>query len=326
MAFLYRIVWIGGILLVGCSSPPSSVPSSSAASLPLNPQRPTFSADSAYAYIEKQLSFGPRIPGTAAHRACGDWIAAELRRRGAQVIEQQGHFKGTPIRNIIASFGGDSPGKRILLSAHWDSRPWADRDPHTPQAPVPGANDGASGVAVLLEIARLLSQKPLPYPVDIVFWDAEDLGREGIEDSYCLGSQFWLSRPEPFPPAAYAWGIHLDMVGAAHSTFLQEGYSRQYASTLVEKLWQVARQLGYGQLFPALPGDPIIDDPYYLSSRGGLPMVNIIARDPLGKNFFPQWHTTQDDLSHIDKATLQAVGETLVAFLYTYTPTHLTAQ
>lgn len=310
---------VGVAVFFACESPP---PKSLPAAVPLTlaSDRPAFSADTAYAFLQRQLQFGPRIPGTAGHQACGDWLAAQLRAYGAVVREQKSTFRGTPIRNIIASFGGDSARPRILLSAHWDSRPWADQDPSAREAPVPGANDGASGVAVLLEIARLFQAKPLPYPVDIILWDAEDLGREGIEDSYCLGAQYWVQNPFPHPPSAYAWGIHLDMVGGRNATFLQEGHSRQYAPGLTEKLWQVARTLNYERLFPPLPGDPITDDPYYLSSRAKIPMVNIIQRDPAGKGFFPEWHTTRDDLSVIDPATLQAVGEVLVAFLYTFSP------
>lgn len=282
-------------------------------------ERPVFVPDSAYAHIEAQLRFGSRIPGTPAHRACGDWLALQLRRYGAKVYEQVGTFRGTPIRNIIASFSGvDSTGPRVLLSAHWDSRPWADQDPAQPQAPVPGANDGASGVAVLLELARLFAQKPPPGPVDIIFWDAEDLGREGVEDSYCLGSQYWISQPAPYPPSVYRWGIHLDMVGARGATFLYEGYSRTYAPLLLERLWQVAAQLGYQTYFLPLEGDPIIDDPYYLSSQAKIPMINIIHRLPHKPAFFSEWHTTRDDLTVIDKATLGAVGEVLAAFLYTF--------
>jgi len=311
------LVWL--FVGSGCSSSSSPPPVPPPPKFAIPADRPTFSSDSAYAHIVKQLSFGMRIPGTPAHRATGDWLVAMLRRYGAQVHEQVGSYKGTPIRNVVASFG-PSQGKRVLLSAHWDSRPFADRDPNQPKAPVPGANDGASGVAVLLEIARLISQKPLAYPVDIILWDAEDLGQEGLEDSYCLGTQYWLSHPQPYPPQAYAWGIHLDMVGARGATFLQEGYSRRYAPELTEAVWQIAHQLGYQQLFPRIPGEPVIDDPYYLSAKGGIPMVNIIHRDPLDKGFFPEWHTTRDDLLVIDKTTLQAVGETLIAALYTLSP------
>ncbi|MCS7152342.1 MAG: M28 family peptidase [Bacteroidia bacterium] len=314
--------WLsGGLmwLIVACrsSSPPPLPSSPPPVSIPAD--RPAFSADSAYAHIVQQLKFGMRIPGTPAHKKTGDWLVATLQRYGARVHQQVGTYKGTPIRNIIASFGPEG-GKRILLSAHWDSRPYADRESQNAQAPVPGANDGASGVAVLLELARLMAQKPLPYPVDIIFWDAEDLGREGVEDSYCLGSQYWLTAPQPYPPRAYAWGIHLDMVGGRNATFFQEGYSRKHAPFLVERLWAVADQLGYKRYFPPLPAEPIVDDPFYLSERGGIPMVNIIQRDPTGAGFFPEWHTTRDDLSVIDKATLQAVGEVLVAFLYGASP------
>ncbi|MCS6896253.1 MAG: M28 family peptidase [Bacteroidia bacterium] len=313
---------LSGLLLSTCTQPqsnPSSTSVSKPISLTIPTDRPAFSADSAYAHIQRQLSFGMRIPGTSSHKTTGDWIVATLKRYGASVHEQVGTFKGTPVRNIIGSFG-PKEGKRVFLSAHWDSRPFADQDPEKPREPVPGANDGASGVAVLLELARLFSQKPLPYAVDIIFWDAEDLGREGVEDSYCLGSQYWISSPQPYPRESYVWGIHLDMVGARGAAFLQEGYSRKYAPRLVETLWQLAQQLGYGQLFPALPTEPIIDDSYYLSARGGIPVVNIIQRDPLGRSFFPEWHTTRDDMSVIHKPTLQAVGELLVAFLYATTP------
>ncbi|MCS7188316.1 MAG: M28 family peptidase [Bacteroidia bacterium] len=288
--------------------------------LSLAASRPHFSSDSAYMWIKVQLGFGARIPGTPAHQACGDWLIAELQRRGARVYEQKGAYKGTPIRNIIGSFGSDTARPRVLLSAHWDSRPWADKDPQSPTMPVPGANDGASGVAVLLEVARHLAQAPLAYPVDIIFWDAEDMGREEVEDSYCLGSQYWLTNPQPHLPAAYAWGIHLDMVGGRQAVFPQEGHSRQYAPLIVERLWGVARELGYERVFVALPGEPITDDPYYLSSKGGIPMVNIIQRDPMGRGFFPEWHTVQDDIPVIDRSTLQAVGETLIAFLYSFSP------
>ncbi|MEN3040067.1 MAG: M28 family peptidase [Bacteroidia bacterium] len=321
--------WLIGIWLSACNpsqpSPSASASSSKPISLSIPAERPTFSADSAYAHIQRQLSFGMRIPGTPAHRATGDWLVATLKRYGASVHEQTGTFKGTPIRNIIASFG-PKEGKRVLLSAHWDSRPFADQDAKNPRAPVPGANDGASGVAVLLEVARLLSQKPLPYPVDIIFWDAEDLGQEGVEDSYCLGTQYWLRAPQPYPRESYAWGINLDMVGARGATFLQEGYSRNYAPRLVEAIWQLAQQLGYGQFFPALPIDPIIDDSYYLSAKGKIPVVNIIHRDPMGKGFFPEWHTTDDDLDVISKSTLQAVGDVVVTFLYATTPEQVIPQ
>lgn len=307
-------------ILGACQRGPERAPASPQKPTPLVlAERPSFSADSAYAFIEAQLRFGPRIPGTAGHRACGDWLVAQLRRFGARVYEQVGTYKGTPIRNIIASFAGaDSTRPRVFLSAHWDSRPWADQDPTQRQAPVPGANDGASGVAVLLELARLFSQKPPPGLVDILLWDAEDLGQEGVEDSYCLGAQYWTMQPAPHAPRAYRWGINLDMVGAQGATFLYEGYSRTYAPLLLEKIWQVAAQLGYQSYFLPLDGDPIIDDPYYIITRSKIPVVNIIHRLPHKPAFFPEWHTSRDDITIIDKATLRAVGDVLTAFMYTF--------
>lgn len=259
---------------------------------------------------------GFRIGGTPAHQACGDWLKSELERHGFTVTEQKGTFAGTPIRNLIGSLNMQKK-PRILLSAHWDTRPWADAQTTTASQSVPGANDGASGVAVLLEIARLLAlDTTFAYGVDIAFWDAEDLGTPDKEDSYALGAQFWAQNPTPFPASAYQWGIHLDMVGAENPTFPLEGYSRQCAPQLQVHTWQIAHQLGYGNAFPYYYDVPITDDPAYLCKKAKIPVINIIHRDITRGSFFPQWHTPYDDLNHISPQTLQMVGEVVLHVLY----------
>jgi Zn-dependent M28 family amino/carboxypeptidase len=281
-------------------------------------QVPVFQEDSAYVYVERQLAFGPRVPGTPAHTACGSWLAAQLRAAGAQVTEQTGSvrtFNGITLtaRNLIAAF---SPGnaRRVMLSAHWDTRPFADQDDERKAAPIPGANDGASGVAVLLEIARHLQAQSPAVGVDIIFWDVEDYGESSVEDSYCLGSQLWTrQRHQPGYTALY--GINLDMVGAEGAVFPREGYSMLYAPQVVEKVWRAAQRIGYGAYFSSERANPIIDDHYYISSRTGIGTIDIIHMPP-GGGFFPYWHTHDDDLPAISRQTLKAVGQTVLEVVY----------
>ena len=191
-----------------------------------------FDADSAYSYVERQVAFGPRVPNTEAHRRCGEWLASELRRRGADVTEQRSDltaFDGTVLKavNILGRFNTESPD-RLLLLAHWDCRPWADQDPNPDnrKKPVDGANDGASGVGVLLEIARQLSEKAPGKGVDILFVDAEDWGTEGSEDSWALGARYFMEHPpvEGYLPDE---AILLDMVGGKGAVFCREYFSNR---------------------------------------------------------------------------------------------------
>lgn len=282
---------------------------------------PPFSADSAYAYIAQQVAFGPRVPGTPQHAACADWLAGKLKAFGAQTQVQNAmvkHYSGRDlnIKNIIGSF---NPGaqRRVLLSAHWDSRPVAEMDPNRPDDPIEAANDGASGVGVLLEIARQLGQmEQLDIGVDIIFWDAEDWGNPDApgEDTWGLGSQHWSRNPHQGGYMA-EFGINLDMVGAADATFLQEGYSLQYASHVVNRVWQTAHTLGHGQYFPFLQGPTVTDDHYYVNRIRKVPMIDIIDLRPGNETetiFFQHWHTHEDNLEKIHKPTLQAVGETVL--------------
>ncbi len=279
---------------------------------------PAFSADSAYTWIEKQLSFGPRVPNSPGHAQCANWLVSKFQSFGAEVMTQPAvvtAYDGTGLnmQNIIASYNPER-AQRIMLSAHWDTRPVADQDTVRQDEPIPGANDGASGVAVLLEFARMFQQQAPGIGVDLVLWDAEDYGNSGDAESYCLGSQYWTkNKHKPNYQAVY--GINLDMVGAANAKFLKEGHSVKINKGLVDRVWQTGRNLGYTSYFPTLTSDPIIDDHYFISLFGDVPMIDIIdRREPTG--FFGQWHTHQDDIHVIDKATLQAVGHTVAAIVY----------
>lgn len=288
-------------------------------------QVPAFNADSAYSYLEQQLAFGPRTPGSVGHRQCGDWMVAELKAAGATVIEQTAEVNGwdldgkpiiLPMRNIIASFQPNK-NRRVLFSAHWDTRPYADAGPaDSARQAIPGANDGGSGVAVLLEMARHIGQNPTAAGVDLIFWDVEDHGNPEIDNSYCLGSQYWGQNLHK-PAYQAMFGVNLDMVGAQKATFLPDAYSVQYAKPIVDKVWNQARVLGYGNHFIPTPTGAITDDHVYVIALTGIPMVDVIDMRPnTGRTFFGQWHTHQDDIHIIDRATLKAVGETMMHVLY----------
>jgi Zn-dependent M28 family amino/carboxypeptidase len=263
-----------------------------------------------------QVEMGPRAPGTPAHSRCASYLESELRRFTPHVRRQQPPIithdgKRFTLQNIIASFNPDAP-KRILLCAHWDSRPRAEMDSKRPGEAILAANDGASGVAVLLEVARNLSQKAPPCGVDIVLFDLEDYGESSAENSYCLGSQYWARSPHK---AGYRaeYGILLDMVGGKGARFFREGTSRTYALGVVEKVWGHAQRLGYGSWFVNQDGNAITDDHYYINKIAGLPTIDIIEMDPGSETGFGHyWHTHNDNLSVIDKSTLHSVGHTIL--------------
>ena len=279
-----------------------------------------FSADSAYAYIERQVSFGPRVPNTPAHAKTGDWLVAELNRHGAKVLEQKARLKafdGTVLnaRNIFASFNPEAK-KRVLLLAHWDCRPWADQDadPDKRKLPVDGANDGASGVGVLLEIARQLSLNPIDKGIDILFVDAEDWGEDGDDDSWALGTRYFANNP-PVKDYSPQYAILLDMVGGDGATFCREYFSEQAAPNISEAVWQTASKLGYGEIFINKMGSAVMDDHVELI-KTGIPAIDIIEYRLEGSSGFnPRWHTSKDILEGISKKTLDAVGTTLLAFI-----------
>lgn len=280
-----------------------------------------FDADSAYMYLARQVAFGPRVPNTTAHQQTGDWLTAELKRHGATVTEQKARltaFDGTELnaRNI---FGQINPGakERILLLAHWDCRPWADKDPDPEKRgePVDGANDGASGVAVLLELARQLAVNPQPDKgVDILFVDAEDWGTDGDEDSWALGTKYFA---ENLPVKGYSpkVAILLDMVGGEGAVFSREYFSERSAPKTADEIWAAAHALGYGKMFPNRMGSAILDDHVQLI-KAGIPAIDIVEYHPEGDGGFnSRWHTTADNLDGISKETLSAVGNTLLYYL-----------
>ena len=289
---------------------------------------PSFNADSAYHYTAEQVAFGPRVPNSEAHRACGDWLESELERFGAQVKAQHvtlRAYDGTILaaRNIIGSFKPES-NKRVLLCAHWDSRPWADADPDKKnhRTPILGANDGASGVGVLLEIARQLQIQPAEIGIDIIFFDAEDYGTHAADDdestegsiTWCLGSQYWARVPHTTNYMA-RFGILLDMVGGKDARFHREGVSDDFAKHIVDKVWAAAHASGNGQWFPYADGGQITDDHLPINLIARIPCIDIIGFYP-ETGFAPTWHTMDDTMDNIDPAVLRAVGQTVLQVIY----------
>ena len=292
---------------------------------------PEFSADSAYSFIKKQVDFGPRVPNTPAHVACGNYLEQKLRDFGADVTIQQANLKafdGTTLKakNIIGSYNPQAE-TRILLFAHWDTRPWADHDanPENQKKPVTGANDGASGVGVLLELARVVGQEKPAVGIDIIFFDAEDYGApnelssQENADSWCLGSQYWAENKH-IPGYRARYGILLDMVGAPQATFYRKQISDYYAKYVVDKVWEKAASLGYGRYFINQPGGSITDDHLYINQKAGIPSIDIIQYNPnTASGFGKYWHTVNDTMENIDKNTLTAVGNTLTHVIYNET-------
>ncbi len=292
---------------------------------------PAFIADSAFQYCAEQCAFGPRTMNSEAHEQCAQWIAAKFRQYGMEVTLQQTPltgYDGTTLHstNIIASY---QPGKsdRILLCAHWDSRPWADNDPDSQHhhTPVMAANDGASGVGVMLEIARLVSADTLNIGLDFICFDAEDWGTPQWEkqpgdndtDTWALGAQYWAAHPHRDGYTA-RYGILLDMVGGQGARFFQEGVSLHYAPDIVKRVWTAAELIGYGSIFPKDEGGMITDDHLPVNRIAKIPCIDIIPYYPdcEQSSFGPTWHTIIDDMDHLDKTTLQAVGQTLIQVIY----------
>ncbi len=294
---------------------------------------PSFNADSAYNFIKKQVDFGPRKPKSLAHKKCGDWIVNKLKSFGYKTTEQVGSvnaFDGTklPLRNIIGQLN-PSNKTRVLLCAHWDTRPFADRDSINKNQPIIGANDGGSGVGVLIEIARALKKGKCDKGIDIIFFDVEDYGApsmnsrffdiQSMNDSWCLGSQYWAYNlsPEYTKPK---YGILLDMVGAKNAEFPKEGISRKYAGYYQNKLWSMASKLGHGKYFKKKIAPPITDDHTYINEMTSIPTLDIIhyaVRGATGNFDFGKFHHTHaDNMNVIHKPTLNAVGETVLSFIY----------
>ena len=315
-------------LLAACGTTKKSQTTQSAVAL-------TFNADSAYAFCAAQCAFGPRTMNSEAHKQCAQWIQQKFEQYGYQVTLQKADLKGydgTILKstNIIATSPQaavlpQQPTPRIFICAHWDSRPWADNDPDEANwhKPVMAANDGASGVAVMLELARMLQQNDSArLAVDFICFDAEDWGvpqwEEDINsDSWALGAQYWAASDEA-KSKTYQYAILLDMVGGQGAKFYREAYSMHYARNIVERVWQAANTVGYGSIFPYKDSGGVTDDHVPVNEKAGIPCIDIINHYPdcEQSSFGPTWHTVSDDMQHIDRNTLQAVGQTLVQLIY----------
>ena len=300
----------------------------------VNPVGPSFNADSAYAFTKAQCDFGPRDMNSRGHDLCGEWIVSKFKEYGCKVTTQTATlagYDGTKLRsrNIMASINPEAT-TRILLCAHWDSRPWADNDPDSAnwRKPILAANDAASGVAVMLELARIIRKSKdekafnKQLGIDFVCFDAEDWGTPqwadvaDNADSWALGAQYWSKNLPQGYEARY--GILLDMVGGVGAKFYREGMSMQYAPEIVKKVWRAAREVGFGSYFPKEDGGMITDDHVPVNQFAKIPTIDIIPfyADCQQSSFGPTWHTLADNMENIDKNTLKAVGQTLVQVIY----------
>lgn len=300
----------------------------------VNPVGPSFNADSAYAFTKAQCDFGPRDMNSRGHDLCGEWIVSKFKEYGCKVTTQTATlagYDGTKLRsrNIMASINPEAT-TRILLCAHWDSRPWADNDPDSAnwRKPILAANDAASGVAVMLELARIIGKSKdekafnKQLGIDFVCFDAEDWGTPqwadvaDNADSWALGAQYWSKNLPQGYEARY--GILLDMVGGVGAKFYREGMSMQYAPEIVKKVWRAAREVGFGSYFPKEDGGVITDDHVPVNQFAKIPTIDIIPyyADCQQSSFGPTWHTLADNMENIDKNTLKAVGQTLVQVIY----------
>lgn len=284
----------------------------------------SFNEDSAYMFVKTQVDFGPRMPGSKGYNQCYKYLVTYFKQLADTMYLQsstaQTYDKKTiPVQNIIASFNPKAE-RRILLCAHWDTRPFADQDDVDKDKPILGANDGASGVGVLMEVAAQLKKNPLNIGVDIILFDAEDWGDNSgqVENSFCLGSQYWGNNTH-VPHYTADFGILLDMVGAPNALFGYEGYSLSQASTYVSLVWNTAAEAGYSNYFKSFDRGYVTDDHVYVMKATKIPMIDIIDTDPSTSSHFGKyWHTHDDNMSAIDKKTLKAVGHTVMNVISNY--------
>jgi hypothetical protein len=288
---------------------------------------PAFDSDNAYNFIEKQVSFGPRVPNSEAHVQTKEYLKAELEKTAGvgnvfvQEFQQTVYGDTLTMFNILAGFGLQYQD-RIILAAHWDSRPRAEEDPDNPDTPILGADDGASGVGVLLEMAQIFSENEVPLGVDIIFFDGEDYGEVSDLDNYFLGAREWSNNP-PVPGYNPRFGILLDMVGGQNAVFYKESYSMSYAPNLVDEIWSIAEMKGYDDMFVNQRGGAIADDHIIVQQQAGIEMINIIhhsVNESGTVQFPPYWHTQNDNMEIIDHTTLQAVGDVLLELIYNRIP------
>lgn len=285
---------------------------------------PAFNPDSAMAFTQAQVDFGPRVPGTPEHAKCADWIFAKMDSYVDTVVMQEAPTttmgKMVTMKNIFAQYKPERT-ERILLVAHWDTRYIADRDDERQNEPIDGANDGASGVAVLIEIARVIQEKDPNIGIDFLFVDAEDQGNSGgASESWCLGSQYWAQTVKPEYSKTVRFGILLDMVGGKGAVFPREGTSVHYASNVVEKVWSTANEIGYGAYFVNSVIGETVDDNLFINEYARIPCIDIVHYDPAEQDYGPTHHQHTDNMENIDPATLNAVGTVVISVLYNEMP------
>lgn len=275
-----------------------------------------FDGAQAFRYVEQQMAFGPRVPNTPGHVKTGDWLEAQLRQRADSVVVQAFVHRTARgdtlrLRNFFARFLPEAP-ERVLLLAHWDTRPRADKSPNLGQQrlPVPGANDGASGVAVLLGVADALKTKPAAYGVDLLFVDGEDYGEFSDTTETLIGSRYFARHmPEGYAPL---FAVLFDMVGDKDLEILQEGNSVAFAPEVVQRVWSTAERLGYGRVFLARVGQSLTDDHLPLQ-HVGIRAIDVIDLDYGPGNAYH--HTTEDTIDKVSAASLKIVGDVALALV-----------
>ena len=283
------------------------------------PGSPVFDGQAAYGLVETQVEFGPRVPGTAGHERQLDWMLARLDSLAPDLVADTFPYVTTygdslPLVNVLARYRPELE-RRVLVLAHWDTRPTSDEagDAASQALPLPGANDGASGTAILLELARLMASEPPPMGVDLLFVDGEDYGP--TPDDMFLGAERYAERlPLAGEGIRPIYGVLLDMVGDSDPSFPIEGNSAEFARVVVQKVWRAAARLGYEDVFPESVGIPLGDDHIPLI-EAGLLTANVIDFT-YGGPLNPYWHTPQDIPSNVSASTLAIVGEVMIELIY----------
>lgn len=311
---LITLFFIPALILTGCNTPQPEKPPAQPQQQTMEKRSPAFDGAQAYRYLTAQTDFGPRNPNSKGHKACMAYLENELKRYADEVTLQRFSHKGynetLNLANVFARFN-PTASKRILLLAHWDTRPRAEEDPDPAQRdrPIIGANDGASGVAILLELARMFKTTPPPIGVDILLTDGEDYGdaqKDGNNELYFLGAKHFAKTKSPeYVPQ---FGILLDMVGDRDLQLPMEQNSMRFAPQLMDIVWAAAEEHGITQ-FIRVPGEMISDD-HLPMNEAGIPTIDIIDFQ------YPYWHTQQDTPDKCSPQSLEAVGTVVAAVVY----------